>query len=129
MWIASIAVPFLFGESRGWSTEAAQAYSQAGARLHDLIEGTHDHDQDAHRFDNEAAAQAYAELPRQRGHRHLRVDPRELDKAAAEFAVQKARLDRVRAGNHLQIGVLFWGGIILGICGGIGFLAANNAGD
>ncbi len=129
MWIASFAVPYLFGESRGWSTEEARAYSQAGARLHDLIEGTHDHDHEAHGFDNAEAAEAYAELQRQRGHRHIRVDPQELKKAATEFAIHKARLDSARAGNRLQIGVLFWGGIVLGACGGVGLMAANNADD
>lgn len=127
MWMASIATPWIFGESRGWSAEEAGAYSQAGAKLHDLIEGTHDHS--ALRFDNQEAAEAFAESERQGKHRHIHVDPAELKKAQAEFDVHKAKLDRVRAGNDLQIGVLFWGGIVLGILGGAGFLAASQASD
>ena len=52
-----------------------------------------------------------------------------LEQAQAAFNEQKARLQEARSGNTRQIGVLFWGGIILMIGGGAGVFAANHADD
>jgi hypothetical protein len=129
MWFASIAIPLAFGESRGWSEEDAQEYSQAGARLHDLIEGMHDHAHEEPPFESEEAKRAYHEALAAREHRHVHVAPEELKAAHAEFEIQRARLERARSWNSGQISVLFWGGVILGGIGAVSFLAAGQASD
>lgn len=128
MWIGSIAIPYAFGEARGWTDEDSQAYVEAGARLHALLEGMHDHDEEKH-FDNEEAAKAYAEMQRQKRRVHFQVDPRDLAQAQAAFDAQKVRLDAARSGNANQIRVLFWGGVCLMVAGASGFFAANQADD
>lgn len=129
MWLASIAIPLVFGESRGWSEEEAHEYAKAGARLHDLIEGTHDHAHEAPPLENEEAKRAYEKAIAAREHRHVHVDPEELKEAHAEFEIQRARLERARSWNSGQISVLFWGGVILGGVGAVSFLAAGQASD
>lgn len=128
LWIGSIAIPILFGEDRGWTDADSKAYEDAGARLHALIEGSHDHDEERH-FDNEEAARAYAEMQRQKRRTHVQVDPRDLAQAQAVFNEQKARLDAARSGNIRQIRVLYWGGVALMVAGGVGFFAAVHADD
>lgn len=128
MWISSIALPIVFGEDRGWTDEDSKAYEDAGARLHAMLEGGHDHEEEKH-FDDPEAAKAYAEMQRQKHRTHVQVDPRDLEQAQAAFNEQKARLQEARSGNTRQIGVLFWGGIILMIGGGAGVFAANHADD
>lgn len=128
LWIGSIAIPLVFGEDRGWTEEDSKAYEDAGARLHALIEGAHDHEEE-HHFENEEAAQAYAEMQRQKHRTHVQVDPQDLAQAQAAYNEQKARLVEAREGNARQIEVLFWGGIVLIIGGGAGFFAANHADD
>ncbi len=129
LWLTSIAIPLVFGKSRGWSEEEAQEYSRAGARLHDLIEGTHDHAHEELPFENEEARRAYNESLATREHRHVHVDPEELKAAHAEFEIHRARLERVRSWNSGQVSVLFWGGIIMGGVGAVSFLAAGHASD
>ncbi|MDZ4783369.1 MAG: hypothetical protein SGJ19_24240 [Planctomycetia bacterium] len=129
MWLMSLAIPLIFGASRGWSEEEAQEYARAGSRLHDLIEGTHDHSHEELRFENEEAKRAYHELLATRDHRHVHVDLEELKAAHAEFEIHRARLERARSWNSGQITVLFWSGIILGGVGAVGFFAAGRASD
>jgi hypothetical protein len=129
MWLASIAIPIVFGEHRGWSEEEAQEYARAGARLHDLIEGSHDHSHDAAQFDSDEARRAYESAVAGREHRHVHVDPEELKAAHAEFEIQRARLESARSWNSGEISLLFWGGIALGGIGAIAFFAAGRAGD
>lgn len=128
LWIGSIAVPYAFGEDRGWSEEQSLEYESAGARLHDLMEGLHDHDSEG-KFADPEIAKAFAEAQRQKPHRHVHVDPAEFAAAQKGFAEQKAKLESVRSSNHLQVGVLFWGGIALMFGGGVTFFAANSAID
>lgn len=127
LWIGSIAVPYLFGDDRGWDAAQSKAYEDAGANLHALLEGTHDHDD--MKFESEEAAQAYAASHREHVHQHVDVDPKKLLAAKAEFDLQKANLESVRSTNRLQVGMLFWCGVGL-MCGGIlTFFAANRAED
>lgn len=126
LWIASFAIPHLFGEERGWTEDDSKAYAAAGARLHDLLEGAHDHDEQPV-FENEEAEKAFAEAQRRRPRMHVQVDPRDVAQAKEVFLDQQNRLEAARSGNARQIGVLFWGGIVLMIVGATGFFAANHA--
>jgi len=126
LWIASFAIPYLFGEDRGWTEDDSKAYAAAGARLHDLLEGAHSHDEQPD-FESEEAEKAFAAAQRRRARMQVQVDPRDVIQAQEVFQEQQQRLEAARSGNARQIGVLFWGGIVLMIVGATGFFAANHA--
>lgn len=127
MWLASILIPLVFGEQRGWSEAEATAYLDSGSHLHALIESTHDHSAEGHTFADPEAEQAFRATRGAHEHRHVPVDPAKLQAAQAEFERHKARLDQMRRNNARQIDVLFWGGVIIGGLGAIAFFAAGNA--
>jgi hypothetical protein len=128
LWIASIALPRIFGDTRGWTDDDSVAYHAAGKRLHDLLEGGHDHDVTPH-FDSKEAEEAFTEMQRKKRRTHIQVDPRDLEQAKAVFQAEQDKLEAARVGNTRQIGVLFWGGVVLMFGGGVAFFAANQADD